>query len=132
MGNFDRGVDVLWAVDGGSGGPDLAQANSSAATTHRGGARRRRAADSPAQIDLAPGCTIRPAVGTRASSEARGSQRARRSSSKHRGGDTHYGGAATTGGASAASWSRPVRARGRLPVAPEAFLPSGGGVETAA
>jgi hypothetical protein len=59
---------VLWAVDGESGGPDLAQANGSAAKMHRGGARRRRAAGSPAQIDLAPGCTIRPAVGTRATS----------------------------------------------------------------
>jgi hypothetical protein len=26
MENFDRGIDALWAVDGGSGGPDLAQA----------------------------------------------------------------------------------------------------------
>jgi hypothetical protein len=43
------GVDAFWAVDGGSGGPDLAQAGGSAATTHRSGARRRRVADSPAQ-----------------------------------------------------------------------------------
>jgi hypothetical protein len=68
MGNFDRGVDVLWAVDGGSGGPDLAQANRSAATTHRGGGRFRVSAAATAR---ARGEATRAALGRELSWAAR-------------------------------------------------------------